>query len=225
MFQIIPAFAVPFAEVDLPDCEALNAELAALFLAREGEGERYANPHPSMQITRQMFESAFEVFSWPEACVQNLREFCWAALSRAIAQLNGYKAEEMARLRIYSHTWFHVTRRGGFFGLHNHPMASWSGVYCVSAGQDDGTHRESGKLHFSNPNQLANMFVDAGNSHVRPPYNMTGRSYRLRPGQLVLFPSWVNHEVLPFFGEGERITVAFNCWFDFAERDAAGTPA
>ena len=38
MFQIIPAFAVPFAEVDLPDCEALNAELAALFLSREAEG-------------------------------------------------------------------------------------------------------------------------------------------------------------------------------------------
>jgi uncharacterized protein (TIGR02466 family) len=172
-----------------------------------------------------MFESAFEVFAWPEACVQKLREFCWAALSRAIAQLNGYTAEDMARLRIYSHTWFHVTRRGGFFGLHNHPMASWSGVYCVSAGQDDGTHRESGKLHFANPNQLANMFVDAGNAHVRAPYNMSGRSYRLRPGQLVLFPSWVNHEVLPFFGEGERITVAFNCWFDFGDAAAPGAPS
>jgi hypothetical protein len=29
----------------------------------------------------------------------------------------------------------------------------------------------------------------------------------------VLFPSWVFHEVLPFHGEGERVTVAFNCWF------------
>ena len=32
-------------------------------------------------------------------------------------------------------------------------------------------------------------------------------------GQLVLFPSWVLHDVKPFEGEGERITVAFNCWF------------
>jgi uncharacterized protein (TIGR02466 family) len=225
MFQIIPAFAVPFAETVLPNCEALNAELAALFLAREAEGERYANPHPSMQITRQMFESAFEVFSWPQACVQQLRQFCLAALSRMIAQLNGYKADEMARLQIFSHTWFHVTRRGGFFGLHNHPMASWSGVYCVSAGRDDGTHDESGKLHFSNPLQLANMFVDPANSHIRPPYNMVGRSYKLHPGQLVLFPSWVNHEVLPFFGEGERITVAFNCWFAMGAEGQSGAPA
>ena len=28
MFQIVPAFAVPFAETVLPDCDALNAELA-----------------------------------------------------------------------------------------------------------------------------------------------------------------------------------------------------
>ena len=221
MFQIVPAFAVPFAETVLADCDALNAELAALFLARESEGPRYANPRPSMQITHQMFESEFEVFAWPEPCIQKLREFCIAALSRAIAQLNGYRGEEVARMRIASHTWFHVTRRGGYFGLHNHPMASWSGVYCVSAGQDDGTHVDSGKLHFSNPLQLANMFIDPANSHLRPPYSMSGRSYRLVPGQLVLFPSWVNHEVLPFHGEGERITVAFNAWFHLDEQGGA----
>lgn len=213
MFQIVPAFAVPFAETRLPEATALNAELAALFLAREAEGPRYANPHPSMKITPRLFESEFSVFAWPEPCVQQLREFCHAALSRTIAQLNGYSAEEVARIRIHSHTWFHVTRRGGYFGLHNHPMASWSGVYCVADG-GIGTHPDSGVLHFANPLMLANMFMDPANSRLRMPYApLRGRSYQLQPGQLVLFPSWVNHEVLPFDGDGERITVAFNCWF------------
>ena len=36
-------------------------------------------------------------------------------------------------------------------------------------------------------------------------------AFDLQPGQLVLFPSWVQHQVMPFYGEGERITVAFNC--------------
>ena len=35
MFQIVPAFAVPFAEAQLADCAALNAELRELILARE----------------------------------------------------------------------------------------------------------------------------------------------------------------------------------------------
>lgn len=213
MFQIMPAFAVPFVEVALPNAAALNAELRTLFLAREAEGAKWRNPHPSMRINPALFESDFNLFAWPEACVQQLREFCWGALSRLIAQLNGYAPADMDRIKISSHTWFHVTRDRGFFGLHNHPMASWSGVYCVTAGEDDGTHPDSGVLHFANPLAVAHMFVDPANNRMRPPYSMAGRSFRLKPGQLVLFPSWVNHEVLPFYGGGERITVAFNCWF------------
>lgn len=222
MFNISPAFAVPFIEAQLPDEAALNAELRSLFLAREAEGGKWRNPHPSMRVNPNLFESDFDLFAWPEACVQRLREFCWGALSRAIAQLNGYGAVEMNALQIWSHTWFHVTRAGGWFGLHNHPMASWSGVYCVSPGVDDGTHPDSGALHFANPHQLGNMYVDPANTKVRAPYGMSGRSFKLRAGQLVLFPSWLHHEVLPFHGTGERITVAFNCWFTMNEAAASG---
>ena len=224
MFQISPAFAVPFVEAQLPNCDALNAELRALFLAREGEGEAYRNPATSMRINPGLFESQFNLFAWPEACVQQLREFCWSAMSRGIAQLNGYGAAEMQRLQIFSHTWFHITRRGGWFGLHNHPMASWSGVYCVSTGQGEDADPQSGALHFVNPLQLANMYVDPANNRVRAPYGMAGKTVRFRPGQLILFPSWVNHEVLPFQGDGERITVAFNCWFSFTDGGSAPGP-
>lgn len=216
MIPIIPAFAVPFADVMLPGVDALNAELRTLFLAREAEGAKWRNPTPSMKVNPALFESDFNLFAWPEACVQQLRDVCIGALSRLIAQLNGYGQAEMDRIQIQSHTWFHITRYGGYFGLHNHPMASWSGVYCVSPGEDDGTREDSGALHFANPLMMANMFVDPANSHLRNPYAMSGRSFRLRAGQLVLFPSWVNHEVLPFHGRGERITVAFNTWYTLA---------
>ena len=43
----------------------------------------------------------------------------------------------LGRMLISSDSWFHVTRRGGFFALHNHPNASWSGVYCVDPGKND----------------------------------------------------------------------------------------
>jgi hypothetical protein len=36
---------------------------------------------------------------------------------------------------------------------------------------------------------------------------------KFEPGQLVLFPSYILHDVKPFEGDGERITIAFNCWF------------
>jgi hypothetical protein len=30
---------------------------------------------------------------------------------------------------------------------------------------------------------------------------------------MVMFPSYVFHEVTPFYGSDTRITVATNCWF------------
>lgn len=219
MFQIVPMFAVPMVEVQHPDCRALNERLRALILARAAEGERWANPRPSMMGARQqVFESDFTFFAEDQGPAAELREFCWGALSRAIAQLNGYGAQEMARIQIRSHTWFHVTRGGGEFGLHNHPMASWSGVYCVDPGDSAPDDTRSGALTFVNPNALANMFIDPANIRLRKPYGSGDLVYPAQAGRLVLFPSWVFHHVQPYRGNRERITVAFNCWFDMDER-------
>lgn len=213
---ITPAFAVPFAQDFLHDGD-LNRELKALLLAREAGGARYANPNPSLQQQPGVFESDFNLFSWPDACVQRLRSFCWAALGRTIKQLNDYNAEEMQRLQIFSHTWFHITRSGGFTILHTHPMASWSGVYCITPGESPEGKPDSGVLRFHNPHYYSNYFMDAGNARFKSPYHHGTWNLRLQPGQLVLFPSWLQHEVLAFHGNDERITVAFNCWFGMKE--------
>ncbi|MFD0725340.1 TIGR02466 family protein [Lysobacter brunescens] len=211
--QVASMFAVPVFQARHPDAAALNADLKALFLLREHDKTIYGNPNPSLKQQDGVFESDFTLFSWQEACVQALRAFCWTELGKAVQELNGYGPEEMRRLQIFSHTWFHVTRQGGFVINHIHPMASWSGVYCVDPGETPADKPESGVLRFHNPHYYSNMFLDAGNARLRAPYHHGSWSFRLQPGQLVLFPSWVPHEVLPFHGSDERITVAFNCWF------------
>lgn len=218
---IAPMFAVPFAQEMLTDCEPVNTALKALFLEREAQGSRHANPHPSLRQQPGVFESEFEVFAWPEKPVQTLRAFAWQALGRTIQQLNGYSAEQMQRLQIFSHTWFHITRSGGFTILHTHPMASWSGVYCVAAGTHDADRPESGVLRFHNPHFYSNLFLDPGNARFTEPFHHGSWSVPLKAGQLVLFPSWLQHEVLPYYGSDERITVAFNCWFALRDQDTA----
>lgn len=209
---IAPAFSVPVAQDFLLDTK-LNEQLKCLLLSREAQGKRYANPNPSLQQQPGVFESDFELFSWPEACIQQLRTFCWSTLGRTIQELNEYSAQEMQRLQIFSHTWFHVTRHGGFTILHTHPMASWSGVYCVTPGETPADRPDSGVLRFHNPHHYSNYFMDAGNLRLKSPYHHGTWNLRLQPGQLVLFPSWLQHEVMPFHGNDERITIAFNCWF------------
>lgn len=211
--HIAPVFAVPLGQASFPGPEKLNADLRRLFLAKEAEGAKFANPTPSLKQQPGVFESEFDLFSWPDTCVQELRKFCWKQLGLLVQEMNGYTDAELARIQIFSHTWFHVTRHGGFVLSHTHPMASWSGVYCVAPGHSPADRPDSGVLKFHNPHHYSNTFLDAGNLRPVPPYHHGTWNVRFAAGDLVIFPSWLQHEVLPFHGDDERITVAFNCWF------------
>lgn len=207
------AFAVPFAEIRHPAADPLNARLEALILSLEAQGDAYRNVDAVVHQPPGLFESRFEFFARPEREVQELRAFCWAALGDLIRDVNESLARGTDGLAISSQTWFHVTRNGGHFGYHNHPMASWSGVYCVSDGEPDQSISNNGSLVFPHPLNAANCFLDAANATLRWPYTQGNFAMNLTPGQLVLFPSWLGHYVTPFTGGRPRITVAFNAWF------------
>ncbi len=115
--------------------------------------------------------------------------------------------------KIHNHTWFHVTRHAGSFISHNHPMASWSAVYCVRAGDPVQSQPDSGLLRLFDPRQGANAFRDPANAQLKTGYALRPLELRLTEGQLIVFPSYLFHEVTPFFGQKLRITVATNCWF------------
>lgn len=211
--NIHSAFAVPFAEIRHPSPSRLNSQLETLILDLESRGDLFRNTEAAVHQPTGLFESTFEFFARPEAQVQELRTFCWAALGELIRNLNTALAGGTDDLSISSQTWFHVTRNGGHFGYHNHPMASWSGVYCVSHGNPDSTLSNNGSLVFPHPLNAANCFLDVANSTLRWPYTQGNFVMNLQPGQLVLFPSWLGHYVSPFSGSSPRITVAFNTWF------------
>lgn len=184
----------------------------------ERSGSLHANPRPLTQRSDAVFESHFRLFAVDDPAIVRLREYCLTQVLQFVARLNGYGGEELRRIRVHADAWFHITRRGGFFALHNHPNASWSGVYCVDPGRHDAGAADSGLLSFVNPAIASAMFMDAGTARLSGPYSYNVRHLRLEPGQLVIFPSWVLHDVKPFAGEGERITVAFNCSFVLPDR-------
>ncbi len=210
--EIMNMFAVPFAFSRLPEHERINPLLKNFIYAHEKSGAA-ANPRPRTQRNAATFESHFNLFRANDPALQELKAFCWSQLLSMVGRLNGFDLPTIQRLQIYNDCWFHVTRRGGFFGLHNHPNASWSGVYCVDPGQHDSGKRESGLLSFVNPMIMNAMYMDAAVATMPLPYGYQIANVSLEPGQLVMFPSWVLHDVKPFEGEGERITIAFNCWF------------
>jgi uncharacterized protein (TIGR02466 family) len=110
--------------------------------------------------------------------------------------------------------WFQVTNRGAFHDVHTHGNASWSGVYCVQV--DESERRcahpvygaANGVTRFYGPPfaHLGGAHVDVGNAYLQPPHV----EVEPVPGQLVLFPSWLAHQALPYDGERERVIVSFN---------------
>jgi uncharacterized protein (TIGR02466 family) len=209
--QVNSLFAVPFGELYLSPCEQLNQELETLFLARENEEHR--NPTPSHVPQTETFESRFNLFRWPEPCVQQLRAFVLDAVARMVMETTPLKRADLAHLKFQNHTWFHISRYAGSFVAHNHPLASWSAVYCVRPGESVPEQPMSGILRFMDTRPGAGAYVDPANAPLHRAYAMRPLELRLSAGQLVIFPSYVFHEVTPFYGRDTRITVASNCWF------------
>ena len=216
--EVINLFSVPFARTRYPNAPALNPALKQFICTQEKSGP--PNPRPLTLRNAGVFESDFNLFRANDPAVQELKAFCWNQLLSLIAMLNGYDLPMINRLNIYNDCWFHVTRRGGFFGLHNHPNASWSGVYCVDPGKHDPGKPDSGLVTFVNPMITSAMYKDAANANLQLPFSSQIASISLEAGQLVMFPSWLLHDVKPFEGEGERITIAFNCWFTLSDPTA-----
>ena len=211
LVKLSAMYAVPLAEVQLAPCETLNRELEALFLARQNDEHR--NPTPSHIAQQELFESRFNLFHWPEPCVQELRQFMLDGVARTVLAATTLAPQDMARFTLHNHTWFHITRHAGSFISHNHPMASWSAVYCVRAGEAVPDRPESGLLRIFDPRQGANAFRDPANANLKPAFALRPLELRLTEGQMVVFPSYLYHEVTPFYGRDVRITVATNCWF------------
>ena len=110
--------------------------------------------------------------------------------------------------------WFQIANRGAHHDVHTHGNCSWSGVYCVQV--DDAEPRAAhpllgatnGVTRFYGPhfNHLGGAHMDFGNAYLQSAH----LDIEPRPGQLVVFPSWLPHQALPYDGEADRIIVSFN---------------
>ncbi len=214
-------FAVPLAELRMEQPESLCGELLQLFLDCEKDPDKYRN-----EIRRNtqhgLFESRFDLFQWENPAVQELARFCHAAVFSVVANLTENTPDELERLRFDYHSWFHVTRAGGYQGIHNHQNASWSGIFCVDAGDEPEAHPQSGVVRFIDPRPGAFMYMDAGNRRMKKPFNHGAVQVRHEAGKLLLFPSYIMHEIFPYTGERPRVVVAFNCWVNATGESPAG---
>lgn len=103
--------------------------------------------------------------------------------------------------------WVNIMGRRAAHGLHLHPISTISGTYYVK------TPRGCSSLRFEDPRLASFMAAPPRVAGCRPE-NRTFVAYPVTAGNVVLFESWVRHEVVANPVAGERVSVSFNWnWF------------
>jgi len=202
--QIKPIFPTSLMVRPVADMDAANIALANLIREIETADKNSATG----TSTKGGFQTADTLLSThpkanDPALVTLKRHIAGAVQDYTKLLLAQECARPPSQLQFDSWGWGVILRAGNWQGHHVHPDAHISGVYYIAAppaalaeGQD------AGKISFYDPRPRANM---------AQLYAQVTRYWEApKPGDMLLFPSWLEHSVAPFEGEGERICIAFN---------------
>ncbi len=155
-----------------------------------------------------IYESGFDLFQQPDPSLQKLVKFIESSLRIAVSIANGQQAHPQDLQIEFVDSWYHISNDGGFHDAHVHHGCSWCGIFYLeigSSGQRIDNGAPNGGSRFYCPFGLGGGYRDYGNkylsSSVDPP---------MENGQLILFPSFLQHSGLPYAGEKNRVVIAFN---------------
>jgi uncharacterized protein (TIGR02466 family) len=108
--------------------------------------------------------------------------------------------------------WANVMPAGVVHSLHLHPTSFVSGTYYVEVPNG------AGALKFEDPRLVAHMAAPPRRANA-PEGFRAFVSLPAKAGDVVLFESWLRHEVPPARFSGDRISVSFNyAWSEKASR-------
>ena len=193
--DMVSAFATQFYVFQIDDSERLNEALRSLILTKEREepGVRRSNVGG--------WHSDDVLFSWDDRAVEALRQAALGAVQTVVPLMIGGSCDFQVNLA----GWANVSRYGAYNKRHTHPGSQISAVYYVESGSPPNEEvPESGTFEFIDPRPHAEMSALPGEA--------IGRPVTVQPlnGRMILFPSWLYHQVNPYLGEDERISISFN---------------
>ena len=98
--------------------------------------------------------------------------------------------------------WAIINKKGNFNTEHIHPNSNLSGAYYVSA------PKNCGKFKVVNPHSISrDKFPPRENPNE---LNRLVAEHEIKEGDLLIFPSYLPHSVLPNQSDEDRIVISFN---------------
>lgn len=176
--------------------EAANPELRALIY------ENMESSKGEIKSNEGGWHSDEDLLTWGGPAIAQLQNWIIAAFQDINQAISGGQIYD-GKLEL--NAWANVNRPGDYNISHTHPACVWSGVYYVDAGTPATTGRpKAGYLEFYDPRPGSEMMAIPGNMFGKARYE------KPKTGDIVMFPSWLRHQVHPYGGEGDRLSIAFN---------------
>jgi len=184
-------FATQLYETELGD-ERLLDDLAHSIraLARDDEaGRRWSNEHHYAGYTSY---ASLNDLPKRDPAFSDLAKL----LTRHAATFAAECGFDLGRKPKLDSLWANLLKSGGQHSGHIHPHSVISGTFYVEV------PKGSGAIRFEDPRLPLMM--------AAPPRDDSFVTVAPRPGLLLLWESWLRHEVLAGAGKGERLSISFN---------------
>jgi uncharacterized protein (TIGR02466 family) len=192
-------FATLFYEADLADpalLEALDRSCRAL-AADDSAGRRWSREHGYRGYTS--YASLNDLPVRDPYFAELVR-----GLDRHVAEFAAECAFDLGRRRLkLDSLWVNVLKPGATHSGHIHPHSVVSGTFYVAVPHG------SGALKLEDPRLPMMMAAPTRRSGAPEPLRPFVYA-EPAPGRLLLWESWLRHEVVAGAGRGERISISFN---------------
>ncbi len=197
--RLISIFPTVILHRRLEGMEGTNRQLQAL-IAHIAATETNSTAGTT---TEGAFQTKEDLFTRDNPGIETLKKQIFNAVQDYAGQIVRQElTRPPARIDFVLWGWAVSYRAGHTQGLHVHPSANISGVYYAAAPPQTLEQGDAGKISFYDPRPRATM--------AQLPFQATRHRVAPVPGDMYLFPSWLEHSVSAFQGEGERICIAFN---------------
>jgi uncharacterized protein (TIGR02466 family) len=200
--EVTPLFATPVLRFILPEAASVNAALRQTILARE-------QSHPSTQHSNQGgYQSTWDMEQWGGEALQRVLTHARNLADRLTCDRTGQPAKVAWKMNC----WANINRSGHGNEAHAHAGSYWSGTYYVDDGGIGANPSLGGELEFQDPRGIGPAMYAPNLAFAVPGGLSVGASEVIPPvaGALVLFPAWLFHQVRPYTGNAQRISIAFN---------------
>ena len=109
---------------------------------------------------------------------------------------------------VVTEAWININKKFNFNWKHSHIPSKWSAIYYIQ------TNQESGSLVLYSAENLREITFPRKLIEKYHACNCSQYSLNPLPGQLIFFPGYLEHKVMPNLSDIDRISMAFNIAFN-----------